>query len=82
MNKYVLLLITLMCCCESKVELAVDQCLRQKLFQDCLSSVPMGPTHTVTNDWAEVISECANNAYHTSLRYPSQIKSECLAKRW
>jgi len=54
-----------------------DQCLRRELFVECLEAVPSGPDSTQYNDWSEVVSECANNAYYTSQRRPSVIPKGC-----
>jgi hypothetical protein len=57
----------------------VDQCLRNKLFEQCLKVVPAGPLATKYNDWDEVISTCGGEAYRQSLRYRSFVKPECMA---
>lgn len=54
-----------------------DQCLRAKLFKECLAAVPKGPESTVYNDWAEVVDECARAATYQSYRRVSQIPMEC-----
>lgn len=57
-----------------------DQCLRAKLFQECLSAVPKGPDVTTYNDWAEVLAECENHAYYASRRTDrTAVTKECLA---
>lgn len=56
---------------------APDQCLRAKLFKECLAAVPKGPETTVYNDWAEVVDECASAATYQSYRRLSQISMEC-----
>lgn len=55
----------------------VDQCKREELFKQCLSILPAGPNATVYNDWSEVVSECRDQAYYTSIRPVSVIKPEC-----
>ena len=55
----------------------VDQCIRTKLFESCMRSLPAGPVSTQYNDWDEVVNECENAAYYQSLRRESQIKPEC-----
>jgi len=45
----------------------VDQELRTKLFNECLSSVPAGPLVTKYNDWDEVVDSCSSSAYNRSL---------------
>jgi len=66
-------------CTETSTITEPDQCIRAEQFQQCLASVPAGPTSTQYNDWSEVVSECRNTAYYQSLRDPSAIKPEC---RW
>lgn len=44
-----------------------DQKVRQQIFKDCLATVPEGPRRTVSNDWAEVVDECGEQAYYQSL---------------
>lgn len=58
---------------------AVDQCLRADLFKQCLTAAPAGPQAARFNDWAEVVSECGDQAYKTALRERSGIKPECRA---
>jgi hypothetical protein len=54
-----------------------DQCLRARLFQECLARVPVGPTAPVTNDWAELVAECESAAYYQSYRHPDAIPPGC-----
>jgi hypothetical protein len=57
---------------------AVDQCLRTRLFRECMAAMPAGPTHVGTsNDWDEVIKECDNAAYYQSIRRVENITVEC-----
>lgn len=55
----------------------IDQCIRERLFKECMSSLPVGPTHTQYNDWDEVVDSCASYAYRTSVRKYSSIPLEC-----
>lgn len=56
----------------------VDQCLRREIFRECMECLPRGPERVAnSNDWDEVISECAKQAYYNSLRPASQVKPEC-----
>lgn len=55
----------------------IDQCIRERLFKECMASLPVGPTHTQYNDWDEVVDNCASYAYHTSVRKYSSIPLEC-----
>ena len=55
-----------------------DQCLRAKLFAECLDKIPKGPNSVHnSNDWEEVVSTCGSNAYYTSLRKREVIKPDC-----
>ncbi len=54
-----------------------DQCIRNDLFRQCLSVVPVGPVVTHENDWAAVVKECSNVAYYQSLRKKSIITPAC-----
>ena len=46
-----------------------DNELRQKLFFECLSKIPQGPSTVKYNDWQEVVDECSDCAYSMSTRY-------------
>lgn len=54
-----------------------DQCLRAKLFRDCMELLPAGPNEVKYNDWSEVVAECGSQAYYQSIRSQGQIKAEC-----
>ena len=54
-----------------------DQCLREKLFFQCLEKIPEGPRSTHYNDWSEVVDKCGSQAYYLSLKNQSEIKGEC-----
>ncbi len=54
-----------------------DQCLRARLFEQCLKALPAGPEATKYNDWDEVVAACESAAYYQSLRAASTIKPEC-----
>lgn len=83
MHKTILLLVALSLAtasCESDYDdLYVDQCLRTRLFQECLDKVPRGPESTTYNDWSEVVAECSSEGYYAARRYKKHIKPECLA---
>lgn len=64
-------------CDDTLPSTAADQCLRHKLFLECLAAVPAGPTKAEYNDWAEIVSECSSHAYYASLRRAALIKPEC-----
>lgn len=47
-------------------EYVQDQPTRQRLFKDCMASLPAGPVSTRYNDWDEVVQQCDNVAYYQS----------------
>jgi len=53
----------------------VDQALRQQIFMECLRTVPQGPKTTASNDWAEVVEQCADAALDmaTTATYSNRI---------
>lgn len=59
----------------------VDQCIRQTIFLQCLSTVPVGPQATAKSDWADVVQNCSNNAYYSSIRPKKYTKPECAITR-
>lgn len=65
------------CAAPDRVRTGPDQCLRARLFKECLAAVPAGPTRVVANDWSEVVSECASTAYYQSLRPLDQVEPKC-----
>lgn len=75
------LILLALCACEVNPEwrkpLAVDQCLRQQIFESCLKVVPKGPESVVSNDWDEVVSECDDAARRQSIRYAAQVTDTC-----
>ena len=54
-----------------------DQCLRAKLFEQCLKALPAGPQATKYNDWDEVVHQCELASYRHSFRKMRYIKQEC-----
>ena len=60
-----------------KVRSNYDQCLRQKLFTECLSKIPKGPESVHYNDWSEVVEACSSSASAYSVRTIDQIPMEC-----
>ena len=55
-----------------------DQCLRSRLFAECMTLLPKGPERIAnSNDWSEVVSECETTAYYRSLRRQAEIPKEC-----
>lgn len=54
-----------------------DQCLRARLFEQCLKALPAGPQATKYNDWDEVVHQCELAAYRNSFRVMKTIKQEC-----
>lgn len=83
MKKLVLLfsVLALTACGEKPMESrnVVDQCMRNKLFEQCLKIIPAGPLATKYNDWDEVIETCGVEAYRQSLRLREFVKPECKA---
>lgn len=51
---------------ERKPAYVQDQELRRAIFKECLESVPKGPEQTITNDWAEVVDNCGDQANRMS----------------
>ena len=62
-----------------KDDTQIDQCIRNELFQQCMSVIPTGPTHLTEtkNQWSDVIEACENQATHASYRLTSVVKLEC-----
>lgn len=58
----------------------IDQCLRREIFVECMQNIPKGPIESYSNDWDEVISECAEFARRSSFRKLEYIKQECRSK--
>ena len=59
----------------------VDQCNRQTLFLQCLSTVPTGPQATEKSDWADVIKNCETSSFYASIRPKKYVKPECAVSR-
>lgn len=82
MYKYLLPLVLFSACNKNSiVEIdpsILDQCLRREIFMQCLAAVPKGPEKIAgSNDWGEVVGECASVAQYMSVRRKSQVKVEC-----
>lgn len=80
--KAVLVMMVVLVGCEEKKPPTdptdLDQCIRREIFMQCLAAVPKGPERiSDSNDWAEVIDECASAATYQSYRRRSKIKEEC-----
>ena len=75
--KFAIVLLLLAGCEWGTQSFAPDQCIRNQIFERCLTTVPKGPDHTRYNDWSEVIEECGSQAYYQSLRDKDTIKPEC-----
>lgn len=74
--------------CDNKLQqqddadvMVVDQCNRQTLFLQCLSTVPSGPQATEKSDWADVVDNCETSAYYESIRPKKYTKPECAVSR-
>ena len=63
--------------CNIPPESRPDQCLRKKLFEACMRSLPPGPPSPHYNDWDDVINACSKYAAYASTRRPEAIKPEC-----
>jgi hypothetical protein len=55
----------------------VDQCMRREIFQECMQSLPAGPTSTRYNDWDEVVDSCESTAHYQSRRAREHVRPEC-----
>lgn len=75
MRALALLFFLALCGCERVGAPIVDQCLRRQIFAECLAALPKGPSHVVSNDWDEVVSECSSTAYYMALR--RDVRVEC-----
>lgn len=43
-----------------------DKAERQRIFKECMESLPDGPQTTHYNDWSEVVDSCDDAAYYQS----------------
>jgi hypothetical protein len=59
-----ILLLAAACTEQPKEVWETNQPLRQKIFLECLRTVPPGPRATQYNDWDEVVEACDNTAYY------------------
>lgn len=80
--KVLLVMVVLLVGCDKEIVITdpsvFDQCLRREVFMQCLATVPKGPERVSdSNDWDEVIDECATAAQYMSVRRLSKIKEEC-----
>ena len=79
--KYFLISLTLLMlvgCTPESQETITDQCLRSKLFKECMTLIPKGPSTVHENgDWEGVIDECGSQAYWQAQRKRMYIKPEC-----
>lgn len=75
---FVAVFVALCACADSPIDVkSADRCIEREIFKDCMALIPVGPTHVVNNDWADVIEECRTTAYYQSLRSGRNIKPEC-----
>lgn len=76
MNKFILIvgICLLLSGCE---RILSDQCIKAKLFKECMSTIPQVSQPAIYKDLSEVIESCSDFAYYTSLRKESQVKAEC-----
>ena len=71
--------VVVLCACSGPQpqDRVVDQCLRQKLFKECMQELPAGPQKTVYNDWDEVVNACGEQAYYGSMRPRIAVDPKC-----
>ncbi len=75
----VLLSVLMVGCDGTRTEVTrTNKCLQHDMFLECMESLPVGPTNTMTNDWDEVVYECRMTAYYHSQRLITTIKPECM----
>jgi len=67
MKKLIVVVALLLTACDNSPKWEVNQKLRREIFNECLNNLPAGPNATMYNDWAEVVSECGQQAYYMSL---------------
>lgn len=75
--KYIIYIVVCSCIVGCGEKSAPDQCLRRDLFQQCLQSLPAGPSSTKYNDWDEVVEQCEQSAWMQSIRKLSSISDDC-----
>jgi len=76
--KKIIILLILCSGCDDFIDATMpDQCLRRKIFLECMNAVPKGPETVVDNDWADVVDECQSASYYQSLRRRSTIEPKC-----
>ena len=59
------------------LEEVLDQCMRERLFKECLERIPTGPTSVVNNDWDEVVEACDYSAQQMSKRTRPHVAPNC-----
>jgi len=64
-----------LCCILTGCNSAIDQCMRQEIFKQCMSSLPSS-----VNDLSGAIDSCESAAYYQSYRNIKNISKECIAK--
>lgn len=81
-----LLAVLLLTGCEKPESMVVDQCLQREIFKErmreifkeCMAVLPKGSTSVHnSNDWDEVVAECASVAYYQALIQLVFEKPEC-----
>lgn len=80
MNKLLILAACLfLSACEKPVivQTGYDNCQRERVFKECMASLPAGPVSTQYNDWDEVVDSCRNHAGNVSWKETELIKKEC-----
>lgn len=64
---------------ESVVKTEADQCIRARIFKECMDSIPKTPvvTHENNTAIANIVKQCDTTAYYQSLRKSSSILPAC-----
>ena len=64
-------------CGEHPDTIISDRCAVNDIFQQCMKSLPTGPSSTHYNDWSEVVTACQDVAYRHSLKKRKSIEPMC-----
>ena len=64
---------------DSVVKTEADQCIRARIFKECMESIPKTPvvTHENNTAIANIVKQCDSTAYYQSLRKSSTIDQVC-----
>lgn len=73
-----LALLAILTGCDAPTDtVSTDQCMRNKIFMQCLRELPAGPTNTNFNDWSEVVDQCDTVAMYQSRRNSKWVSPSC-----